>query len=103
MDLSESVYLPDECWAHVHCFLYIREFCWPRKIPKRLRQHISFKVRCYRAQPLYKPPLKKYKPCVVHECTASRGAFRDLIVSPYCVYHACTWSCPKILYFRAPF
>ena len=69
------MYLPDECWAYIHCFLYIKEFCWPRKIPKILRQYISFKVRCYRAQPLHKPPLKNYKSCVVYECTASRGAF----------------------------
>ena len=95
--------LPDECWGHIHSFLSLKEFCWPRKIPKLLRHYISFKVRCYRAQLLHTTSYPKHRYCVIFNCATSRGAFRDFIVSPYCVYHACHWSCPRILYFRAPF
>ena len=96
------MYLPDEIWAHIHFFLTIKEFCWPRKIPKYLRKKTFFVVRCSNARPLHSLFTNVYRYCVVEECTASRGAFRDLIVSPYCVQHACEWSCPRILYFRNP-
>lgn len=95
------MYLPYECWGHIHTFLSISEFCWPVYIPIEIRRRVCFEVRVSRALPLYRFH-NLYSYCVVSGCTASRGAFRDLVVSPYCVQHACQWSCPRILYFRVP-
>ncbi len=93
--------LPAECWGHIHTFLNISDFCWPNRVPNEIRRHVCFLVRISRAKPLYRFQ-NLYRCCVVDDCTASRGAFRDFIVSPYCVQHACQWSCPRILYFQAP-
>lgn len=93
--------LPDECWGHIHTFLYINEFCWPVNVLEVVRQKAAFSVRLSRAKPLYKFQ-NLYRGCVVEDCDASRGAFRDFVVSPYCVQHACQWSCPRILFFRIP-
>jgi len=93
--------LPYECWGHIHTFLPIKEFCWPVRIPDVIRHKVAFYVRIARAKPLYKFQ-NLYRGCVVDDCDASRGAFRDFVVSPYCVQHACEWSCPRILFFRIP-
>ena len=92
--------LPPECWAHIQTFLKICR--WPFKISNAIRQYVTFRERCRRAKPLHNLFTNVYRNCAVNGCTASRGAFRDLIVSPYCVQHACEWSCPRILYFKAP-
>lgn len=94
--------LPEELWAYIHTFLNVHDFCWPNKVTPRLRQKTQFQARCHQAKPLHSLFHNVYEYCVVDGCTASRGAFRNLIVSPYCVQHACEWSCPRILYFRAP-
>lgn len=96
------MHLPEELWAYIHTFLTLKEFCWPSKVQHCLRKKTQFVVRCQQAGPLHNLFSNIYRYCIVNGCTASRGAFRDLIVSPYCVQHACEWSCPKILYFRAP-
>ena len=94
--------LPDDCWANVFSFLNIKEMGhWPCRINKQIRQHTTWKIRKYCAKPLHGTFLPSPKlPCVVNDCTASKGAFRGFIVSPYCVQHACQYSCPKILYFK---
>lgn len=94
--------LPEECWVHIHTFLYLKEFCWPSYVHPKLRAYASFKVRRARAGPLHSLFHNLYGHCVIEWCTASRGAFRHFVVSPYCVRHACQWSCPRTLYFRAP-
>jgi len=95
------MFLPDVCWAHIHSFLNIKEFCWPNKVEQLLRNKTCFEVRRHRATKLHGLFHNIYQRyCVVAGCTSSRGAFRDFIVSPYCVQHACEWSCPRVLYFR---
>jgi len=96
------MYLPEELWGYIHLFLNLDEFCWPCKIEYRIRRFVTFNVRLNSAKPLYKFR-NLYKGCVVTDCTASRGAFKDFVVSPYCVQHACMYSCPRILYFTPPF
>lgn len=92
--------LPDEIWAHIHSYLPVKEFAWPCKISMQVRQITCFEVRCHRAKPLHGLFHNMYRYCVVEGCTASQGAFRDLIVSPYCVQNACEYHCPRVLYFR---
>ena len=96
------MYLPEELWAYIQTYLSLKDFCWPNKVRPHLRRKTRFIARCQQAGPLHKIFINVYRYCIVEGCTASRGAFRDFIVSPYCVQHACEWSCPRIIYFRAP-
>lgn len=97
----KCMYLPEEIWGHIHSFLSLSSFCWPCKVSIVIRRRICFDVRVSMSKPLYKFR-NLYRSCVVDGCTASRGAFRDFVVSPYCVQHACRYSCPRILYFSVP-
>ena len=94
--------IPDECWAYIFTFLYIKDFQWPVHVPKPLRKNTCFKVRLQRAKPLHSFK-HLYQKCAVEGCLARRGAFKDLIVSPYCVPHACQWHCPRIIYLKEVF
>ena len=92
--------LPNELWALIHSYLDIKDFCWPNNVPAQLRKWACFCVRRSRAKAIYGLFTFVYRYCVVDGCTSTRGVFRDLVVSPYCVHHACKWSCPRVLYFR---
>lgn len=86
----------------LHSYLFTtKRICWPCYVSPRLRKYTSFIVRRLTARPLHALFNNIYSQCVVCGCNASRGAFREFVVSPYCVQHACEWSCPKILYFKA--
>jgi hypothetical protein len=92
--------LPNELWALIHSYLDIKDFCWPNNVPAQLRKWACFCVRRSRAKAIHGLFTFVYRYCVVDGCTSTRGVFRDLVVSPYCVHHACKWSCPRVLYFR---
>ena len=77
------MFLPEDCWIHIHTYLKIQDYCWPCYVAPKLRKYTTFCARLTRAKPLHGLFTNIYQSCVINGCNASREASRQFIVSPY--------------------